>query len=51
MTHRECNDCGTEYEVEEDLKDMAVLVGGISEEQAEKQCPVCDSMNTEEVEK
>jgi len=47
---RECNDCGSTYEVDEDLKFMAVEVGGLSREQAEKQCPICDSMDTEEVE-
>jgi len=47
---RKCNDCGSNYEVEEDLKDMAVLVGGMSREQVEEQCPICDSLNTEEVE-
>lgn len=49
MIHRECNDCGNEYQVEEGLVDMAVLVGGFERDRAEKQCPICDSMNTEEV--
>ena len=48
---RKCNDCGSTYEVDEGLRDMAVLAGGMDREKADKQCPICDSMDTEEVEK
>jgi len=49
VNHRKCNDCGSEYKIEDDLEDLAVLASGMSREQAEEQCPICDSMNTEEV--
>jgi Zn finger protein HypA/HybF involved in hydrogenase expression len=51
MIHRECRDCGNEYKIDQELADMAVLTSGMSREQTEQQCPVCDSMNTEAVEK
>jgi len=51
MIPRKCNECDKEYKIQQELADMMVLASPISKEQTEQQCPFCDSMNTDEVEK